>query len=156
MAIPAEITFAVSVDINPRDFRRAIGIAIMTLTAEFAIQRLLGSYKPGVNPVIAWNSMARGAIQGGVMGYHFLARYLPMASAAVIRRVRYHRIMRIVTGHASLSRIVQRRYNLGKPGRPRWIISVADRAKIAMPRGLRLELSRGFNMLRQGPMTDLA
>jgi hypothetical protein len=64
--------------------------------------------------------------------------------------------MRIVTGHAGFEGIVNDRVDLGKTGRPRWIIGVAYRTFSSFPGSIGLVLERIFDVNHRGAVTGLA
>lgn len=68
-----------------------------------------------------------------MMRDHLLTGNLAVTRAALLGRMGQERIMRVVTGHARPTGVVQLRNDLGKPGRPRRIVTVADGAIPASP-----------------------
>ena len=61
-----------------------------------------------------------------------------------------------MAGHTGLARVVLLRNDLGKPGRPGEIVTVAERAVSSSPGSLRRILIRRLNVSGSRPVADLA
>jgi hypothetical protein len=101
------------------------------------------------------NQVAFCAREACVVGYPFLAGDLTMAGAALLGFVRQKGVMRIVARHASLSRVMILRDNLGEPGGSRRIVAVAERTISALSGGVGNEFIGRLNMPRRGAMAYL-
>ena len=79
---------------------------------------------------------------------------LRMTGRTLSRSLRWHGVVRVVTGSASLQRVVNHRIDLGESRRPGLIIRMAEDAKLSAPWRVRL-LCRILDMRKRGPVAGL-
>lgn len=156
MTIPAEITFPVCGQIDPRNFAGAIGVFIVALAAEFPSRRLIRQRGARAGQMRLGYGMTFLTRQRFVRRDALLIRNLAVAGAAILGRPGCYGVVRIMTTHARFAGIMQSRNNLRESGRARRVITVTDRAEVSFARRRGRKLVRRLDMLGGSPMTDLA
>ena len=156
MALPADVAFSVGAQIHAYDVGRRFGILAMALSAEFAGLRLGGSAEQRRDLVLFFYLVAGGAGNGGVLGESFGSGNLAVAGAALLRRVRRHWRVGIVTGDTRPPWVVADGINLREAGRPRGVVGMTERAKGPLTRGGRYVIPGRFDVSRLSAVADLA
>jgi hypothetical protein len=156
MTVPAHVSATVRRKVDPGNLRRARCLGVMARPAYLTCCRLLGERHSGILPVVGRHDMTRHARDSGVPRNHLFAGYLSMTSAALFRRMRQYRVVRIVARYAGSARIVHFREYLRKTRRPRWVIAMAEWAVTPAARDCRLDGIRRVHMSLRRAMANFA
>lgn len=143
MAIPAQITLVVTLDVDLGRVVLLCSISLhMTLQTGGAICWLRRSYRVWRDLVLLGCLMTCRARQAHVLRRCFCARDLSMAGHALLRHGWRHGRVRVMTFRARDHRVVPNRIDLGEAGWPRRIVGVTHRTELAWLGNLRIGLER--------------
>ena len=127
----------------------------MALPTEFVVRRLTNPVHTRVDEMLLWNLMTGHTLHRRVFLNQFLGSDASMADAAIFQSLGRHGIVRVMTGHARLARIVLSRDDLWKPCGPCGIVIVAKRTTPALTWSFRFDrIVLGMGRCR--PVTNLA
>ncbi len=156
MAIPTQVTLAMTRHFDPWNTLGSVGIVGMAFPAQSPLYRFLCQGRPGIGQMLCSHNMAFRTIQSGVVRHRLLVGDIAMAGGTFLWGMRQQRIVRVMTENAGMARIVQGRYDLRKPRWPSRIIPMTQRAEPPVSRRIRKVFARIFNMFSRRTVTDLA
>lgn len=153
MTVPAEKPFSVRAEVYFRRvfLRCSLG---MTLGAEFPGFRFCRHDASRAYFVLRRHRVTRRAANQSVGRGALDICDLRMTGRTLSRSLRWHGVVRVVTGSARLQRVVNHRIDLRESRRPGLIIRMAEDAKLSAPWRGRL-LRRILDVRKRGPVAGL-